>query len=203
MIRQSACARQIVERREQQPLREVASDAEYGEHARINLVCIHCLTISRNPTHWPRFVRNRYPSVHRPLCTKKGPGGHSSWSTEVNAYRLGDDKPVVRPLGTEDGDHKVQYRKPTPVDTSPLSVDAHMRIRTSRSLVDDARLRPRRAALSETEKVSSVFRGIGARDANLATKYINPKNYVEHNPLAADGIDGVKEYIGQLPHLSG
>jgi hypothetical protein len=51
MIRQSACARQIVERREQEPLGEVPSDAEYREHARIDLVCIYSRSVTRYPTH--------------------------------------------------------------------------------------------------------------------------------------------------------
>jgi predicted SnoaL-like aldol condensation-catalyzing enzyme len=54
-------------------------------------------------------------------------------------------------------------------------------------------------SMSEIEKVSTVLRGIGARDAYLATKYMDPKKYVQHNPRAADGVDGLKEYISQLP----
>jgi len=73
-----------------------------------------------------RLIHNRYPSAHAyskqlvtmlaagaahhkcqlPHLHKKGLGDHSSWSTEVNANRLGDDKPVVSPLGTEGWDRK-------------------------------------------------------------------------------------------------
>ena len=42
---------------------------------------------------------------------------------------------------------------------------------------------------SEIEKVLTVFRGIDATDAYLAT------NYIQHNPHAADGVVGLKEYI--------
>ena len=54
-------------------------------------------------------------------------------------------------------------------------------------------------AKSEIEEVSTVFRGIGARDANLATKYMNPTKYTQHNPHASDGISGVKQWIARLP----
>ena len=52
---------------------------------------------------------------------------------------------------------------------------------------------------SEIEKALAVLRGIGDRDAYLATKYMNPEKYVQHNPHAADGVDGLKEYISQFP----
>jgi predicted SnoaL-like aldol condensation-catalyzing enzyme len=51
----------------------------------------------------------------------------------------------------------------------------------------------------EIEKVWTVFRGTGARDAHVATKYMNPRKYTQHNPHVADGVDGVKEYISQWP----
>jgi predicted SnoaL-like aldol condensation-catalyzing enzyme len=53
-------------------------------------------------------------------------------------------------------------------------------------------------ATSDIEKVLTVFQGIEARDADLATKYIHPTKYKQHNPRAADGIAGVKEWISQL-----
>ena len=52
---------------------------------------------------------------------------------------------------------------------------------------------------SDIEKVLTVFQGIGDRDGDLATKYMNPKKYMQHNPHAADGVDGLREYIGQCP----
>ena len=54
-------------------------------------------------------------------------------------------------------------------------------------------------AKSDIEKVLTVFQGIGERDADLATKYMNPKKYRQHNPHAADGVDGLREYISQFP----
>jgi predicted SnoaL-like aldol condensation-catalyzing enzyme len=52
---------------------------------------------------------------------------------------------------------------------------------------------------SGIEKALAVLRGIGDRDAYLATKYMNPEKYVQHNPYAGDGVDGLKEYISQFP----
>jgi predicted SnoaL-like aldol condensation-catalyzing enzyme len=52
----------------------------------------------------------------------------------------------------------------------------------------------------EIEKASAVVRGIGARDADLSTKYVNPKKYIRHNPRVADGVAGLKEFISQLPN---
>jgi hypothetical protein len=40
----------------------------------------------------------------------------------------------------------------------------------------------------------TVFQGIAGRDADL-TKYMNPKKYIQHNPHAANVVDGLKEYI--------
>jgi hypothetical protein len=54
-------------------------------------------------------------------------------------------------------------------------------------------------ATSDIEKVLTVFRGIASRDAELTTKYMNPGKYTQHNPRAADGVQGLKEYVGQFP----
>jgi len=54
-------------------------------------------------------------------------------------------------------------------------------------------------ANSDIEKVLTVLRGIGDRDADLATMYMNPKKYIQHNPQAADGVDGLRGYIGRFP----
>jgi hypothetical protein len=45
-------------------------------------------------------------------------------------------------------------------------------------------------AASDIEKVLTVFQGMGARDVDLATKYMNPKKYIQHNPHAANGVEG-------------
>lgn len=54
-------------------------------------------------------------------------------------------------------------------------------------------------ARTDLEKVLTVFEGIAGRDADLAIKYLHPAKYTQHNPHAADGIDGLKEYISQFP----
>ena len=54
----------------------------------------------------------------------------------------------------------------------------------------------------EVEKVLTVLRGIGAGDAYLATKYMNPNKYVQHNPHVADGVAGLKEYVSKFPRES-
>ncbi len=45
----------------------------------------------------------------------------------------------------------------------------------------------------------TMFQGIGNRDAALATKYINAKHFVNHNPEAYPGITGIQGFISHLP----
>jgi predicted SnoaL-like aldol condensation-catalyzing enzyme len=52
---------------------------------------------------------------------------------------------------------------------------------------------------SEVEKVVTVFAGISAGDVDLATKYIDHKRFVQHNPYAADGVEGLTRFITQSP----
>ncbi len=52
--------------------------------------------------------------------------------------------------------------------------------------------------MSDIEKALAVFQGISSRDPVLATKYMDPKHYVEHNPHARDGVEGVKLYVEQI-----
>jgi predicted SnoaL-like aldol condensation-catalyzing enzyme len=54
--------------------------------------------------------------------------------------------------------------------------------------------------MSNIEKVLTVFRGITSRDPDLTTKYMNPEKYIQHNPHAADGVEGLREYISDLPN---
>jgi predicted SnoaL-like aldol condensation-catalyzing enzyme len=54
-------------------------------------------------------------------------------------------------------------------------------------------------ATNEIEKVLTMIQGIRTSDAELATKYINPAKYIEHNPFSADGIDGLRHYIRRFP----
>ncbi len=51
----------------------------------------------------------------------------------------------------------------------------------------------------DIEKALTVLEGIGIRDAELATRYVNWEMYVEHDPHVADGIEGLKAYIRQIP----
>lgn len=53
-------------------------------------------------------------------------------------------------------------------------------------------------ATTNSEKVLTVFQGIANRDLDLATKYLHPEKYTEHNPQAADGVAGFQAYIQQL-----
>jgi predicted SnoaL-like aldol condensation-catalyzing enzyme len=53
-------------------------------------------------------------------------------------------------------------------------------------------------ATSDIEKVLTVFQGVEAGDAELATKYLNPHKYIEHNPSLGDGVEGFREYIRLL-----
>jgi predicted SnoaL-like aldol condensation-catalyzing enzyme len=52
---------------------------------------------------------------------------------------------------------------------------------------------------SDIEKALTVFRGIASRDPELTTKYMNPGKYIQHNPHAADGVEGLKRYVSQFP----
>ncbi len=54
-------------------------------------------------------------------------------------------------------------------------------------------------AKSDVEKVLSVFAGISAGNVNLATQYIDPRRFVQHNPYAADGVEGLTQFISQSP----
>jgi len=53
-------------------------------------------------------------------------------------------------------------------------------------------------AKSDIEKVLTVLQGIDSGDADLATRHINPKKYIEHNPRSSDGVDGLRQYINRL-----
>ena len=54
-------------------------------------------------------------------------------------------------------------------------------------------------AKSDVEKVSAVFVGISAGDIDLATQYINHKLFLQYNPYAADGVEGLAQFIRQSP----
>lgn len=54
-------------------------------------------------------------------------------------------------------------------------------------------------AISEIEKVRAVFEGISDKDADLATRYLDGKRFLQHNPHAADGVEGLKQFIARFP----
>ena len=51
----------------------------------------------------------------------------------------------------------------------------------------------------QIDKVLATFAGISAGDADLATKYIDHARFIQHNPYAADGVEGLKQFIRQSP----
>ena len=54
-------------------------------------------------------------------------------------------------------------------------------------------------AKSDVEKVLDVFAGISAGDVDLATQHLDPKRFLQHNPYAADGVEGLTQFISQSP----
>ena len=54
-------------------------------------------------------------------------------------------------------------------------------------------------AKTDIEKVSAIFQGISAGDVELATQYIDHKRFVQHNPYATDGVEGLTQFISQSP----
>ncbi|GJG86749.1 polyketide cyclase [Gemmatimonadetes bacterium T265] len=52
--------------------------------------------------------------------------------------------------------------------------------------------------MSDIEKALAVFQGMSSGDSALATKYMDPERYVEHNPHARDGVEGVKQYVDRI-----
>ena len=53
--------------------------------------------------------------------------------------------------------------------------------------------------MTDIEKVHAIFAGISAGDVDLATQYIDPRRFVQHNPYAADGVEGLSDFIRQSP----
>lgn len=49
--------------------------------------------------------------------------------------------------------------------------------------------------MTNIDKVLAAFAGISAGDPELATRYINPERFLQHNPHAADGVEGLKQFI--------
>jgi hypothetical protein len=45
-------------------------------------------------------------------------------------------------------------------------------------------------AKSDVEKVLTVLQGIDSGDADLATRHVKPKKYIEHNPRSTGDVVG-------------
>ncbi len=54
-------------------------------------------------------------------------------------------------------------------------------------------------ANSDVEKVLAVFAGISAGDVHRATEYIDQTRFIQHNPYAADGVEGLSQFISKSP----
>jgi predicted SnoaL-like aldol condensation-catalyzing enzyme len=54
-------------------------------------------------------------------------------------------------------------------------------------------------AKSDIEKIMTVFQGISAGNVDLATQHIDHKRFVQHNPHATDGVEGLTQFINQSP----
>ena len=54
-------------------------------------------------------------------------------------------------------------------------------------------------AKTDIEKVLTIFHGISAGDVDLATQHMDYKRFVQHNPYATDGVDGLVQFISQSP----
>jgi predicted SnoaL-like aldol condensation-catalyzing enzyme len=52
---------------------------------------------------------------------------------------------------------------------------------------------------TDIEKVVSALRGFASRDAELTTRHVHPSKFIQHNPFVADGVEGLKDEISQLP----
>jgi len=52
---------------------------------------------------------------------------------------------------------------------------------------------------TDIEKVVNALQGFASRDADFATRHVNPSKFIQHNPFVADGIAGLKDEISQLP----
>jgi uncharacterized protein YndB with AHSA1/START domain len=54
-------------------------------------------------------------------------------------------------------------------------------------------------AKTDIEKVLTIFHGISAGDVDVATQHIDRKRFVQHNPYATDGVEGLTQFINQSP----
>jgi predicted SnoaL-like aldol condensation-catalyzing enzyme len=53
--------------------------------------------------------------------------------------------------------------------------------------------------MTHTERVRHILAGISAGDLTQATEYIHPTRFLQHNPYAADGVEGLRHFIQTAP----
>jgi predicted SnoaL-like aldol condensation-catalyzing enzyme len=53
-------------------------------------------------------------------------------------------------------------------------------------------------AIDRVEIATAFLRAVASKEPDLATKFIDPDRYIEHNPLATDGAFGLIEYVESL-----
>ncbi len=47
------------------------------------------------------------------------------------------------------------------------------------------------------EKATGLLRGLASGDRELATRHVSPEGFVQHDPMVADGVDGLREQAGR------
>ena len=52
-------------------------------------------------------------------------------------------------------------------------------------------------ALTNGEKATALLRGVWSGDEDLATRYVSPDGFIQHDPSVEDGVDGLREQAGR------
>jgi predicted SnoaL-like aldol condensation-catalyzing enzyme len=52
--------------------------------------------------------------------------------------------------------------------------------------------------MNTIEKATTLFAGLNRRDPALATLYVDPQRYVEHDPRVGDGAEGLRRYVEEI-----
>ena len=52
-------------------------------------------------------------------------------------------------------------------------------------------------ASDNVEKAMGLLRGLSSGDRELATQHVSPDGFVQHDPMIADGVDGLYEQAGR------
>ena len=48
------------------------------------------------------------------------------------------------------------------------------------------------------EKATELLRGLSSGNRELATRHVSPDGFIQHDPMVADGVDGLREQAGRL-----